>query len=87
MAGYAVKPASGPIAFRIGGTGHTRDAATGRYCRNESLSSRLRDLDLLGNKHIPRDYLEGSVEQRRALLAGLMDTDGYIDKRRVAVTS
>jgi deoxycytidine triphosphate deaminase len=78
-AGYAVAPASAPRRYRIGGAGHTRDAVTGRYARNESLSSRLRDLGLLGHKRIPREYLEASVSQRRALLAGLMDTDGYVD--------
>lgn len=31
------------------------------------------------NKFIPRDYLEGSVEQRWMLFQGLMDTDGHID--------
>lgn len=81
LAGYAVRKASGPITYRIGGTGHTRDPASGRYTRNDSLSSKLRNLGLLGNKRIPRDYLEAGVEQRRALLAGLMGTDGYVDKR------
>jgi deoxycytidine triphosphate deaminase len=36
-------------------------------------------LGLLGQKHVPRDYLEGSVDQRRALLQGLMDADGHVD--------
>jgi phage terminase large subunit-like protein len=40
----------------------------------------LRALDLLGNKHIPGDYLESSIGQRVALLQGLMDTDGTVDK-------
>lgn len=31
-------------------------------------------------KHIPKDYLFSSVEDRINLLQGLMDTDGYIDK-------
>lgn len=31
---------------------------------------------LLGNKHIPEQYLRASIQQRRDLLAGLMDTDG-----------
>jgi deoxycytidine triphosphate deaminase len=79
LAGYAVRKASGPIAYLVGGAGHTRDAVTGRYTRNGSLSSRLRDLGLLGNKHIPEIYLRASVAQRHALLEGLMDTDGYVD--------
>ena len=32
------------------------------------------------NKHIPTVYLRASVEQRLALLRGLMDTDGYVDE-------
>ena len=32
-------------------------------------------------KHIPEEYLTASVEQRLELLAGLLDTDGYLDKR------
>jgi predicted phage terminase large subunit-like protein len=38
----------------------------------------LRQLDVLRNKHIPPIYLRASVEQRRALLQGLIDTDGYV---------
>ncbi len=79
-AGYAVAPASGRLAYRIGGEGHTRDESTGRYARNGSLSSQLRNLGLLGAKRIPDEYMTGSVAQRRALLEGLMDTDGYADK-------
>jgi deoxycytidine triphosphate deaminase len=79
-AGYAVRPATGPLAFRVGGAGQTRDARTGRYCANSSFNSELRRLGLLGDKHIPTAYLQGSVAQRRALLEGLMDTDGYVDE-------
>jgi len=35
----------------------------------------------VGEKHVPRIYLEASEEQRRALLAGLLDTDGTVSKR------
>ncbi|HET7303851.1 MAG TPA: replicative DNA helicase [Segeticoccus sp.] len=38
----------------------------------------LRTLGVLGNKHIPAEYLRGSEAQRRALLAGLLDTDGTV---------
>jgi hypothetical protein len=79
LAGEAVRPASGPLAYRGGGTGRSRDPVSGRYVRNASLSSRLRELGLLGNPHIPRDYLQSSVEQRGALLEGIMDTDGDVD--------
>ena len=46
-----------------------------------SLSADLRSMGLRMNKHIPADYLAASVEQRIALLQGLMDTDGSIDSR------
>jgi hypothetical protein len=35
----------------------------------------------IGRKHIPEMYLHGSISQRRALLAGLLDTDGYCNPR------
>jgi deoxycytidine triphosphate deaminase len=65
--------------YKIGGVGHSRDADTGRYMRNLSLSSRLRDMGMLNGKYVPRRYLEASVRQRLALLQGLMDTDGFVD--------
>jgi hypothetical protein len=34
-------------------------------------------LRTMGPKHIPESYLHASIPQRRALLAGLLDTDGY----------
>jgi replicative DNA helicase len=38
----------------------------------------LRTIGVLGEKHIPADYLRASEAQRRALLAGLLDTDGTV---------
>jgi len=38
----------------------------------------LQQLDVLGNKHIPPQYLRASKAQRLALLQGLMDTDGTV---------
>lgn len=46
----------------------------------KNLVSSLSILNVLHNKHIPAQYLIGSVEQRLALLQGLMDTDGTIYK-------
>ena len=38
----------------------------------------LRSLGVLGDKHIPEMYLCASIEQRMALLQGLIDTDGDV---------
>ncbi|WP_237207633.1 replicative DNA helicase [Rothia nasimurium] len=38
----------------------------------------LRTLGILNNKHIPMQYLRASEAQRRALLAGLLDSDGTV---------
>lgn len=43
-----------------------------------SLKSMLRELGVLGRKHIPPRYLRSSISQREALLQGLMDTDGSV---------
>jgi replicative DNA helicase len=43
-----------------------------------TLRARLRTLGVLGNKHIPPSYLRAAEEQRRDLLAGLLDTDGTV---------
>jgi deoxycytidine triphosphate deaminase len=78
--GYPVRRlAYAPHLYSIGATGRTRDAVTGRYERNGTLSSRLRDLGMREGKYVPRPYLEAGVGQRLALLQGLMDTDGYVD--------
>lgn len=46
----------------------------------------LRELGVLGNKHIPAQYLHASLDQRLELLAGLLDTDGYCTARGAEVT-
>lgn len=58
--------------YRFGEDGRKRDAAC--------LKVRLREIGVLNNKHIPEEYFLGSVEQRFALLQGLMDTDGTCSK-------
>ena len=42
-----------------------------------SFQTRLRELGLLGNKHIPQVYLRADAGDRLELLQGIMDTDGY----------
>ena len=48
------------------------------------LRPKLRQLDVLNNKHIPEIYLQASKQQRLELLRGLMDTDGTCDVRGTA---
>lgn len=49
--------------------------------RFKGLQAALRKHGLLGNKHIPMEYLRASAEQRRELLRGLLDTDGSCDSQ------
>lgn len=52
---------------------------TGGYTGNKgySLQRELRKIGVLGNKHIPTNYLINSKENRLQLLAGLIDSDGH----------
>ncbi len=45
-----------------------------------SLQNKLRELNLLYNKHIPSNYLINSTKNRLELLAGLIDSDGHYEK-------
>lgn len=46
-----------------------------RYLRSVGLETYSKD------KFIPQEYLWGSIEQRKQLLFGLMDTDGNVEKK------
>ena len=46
----------------------------------------LKIYSLLNNKHIPIEYLKNSEEVRLKLLAGLIDTDGSLEKGRYEIT-
>ncbi len=45
------------------------------------LKPRLRQAGVLGDKHVPGEYLRAGHRQRLALLRGLMDTDGTMSAR------
>ena len=45
--------------------------------RISGMKEYLRQLNLLGNKHIPQEYKIDSIENRLKLLAGLIDSDGW----------
>lgn len=50
-----------------------------RRGKNNPFLEALKELNIINNKHIPLDFLTGSREQRLSLLAGLLDTDGYLN--------
>jgi predicted phage terminase large subunit-like protein len=56
----------------------TIDRADRKSFGIRGLQAKLRALGVLGNKHVPEIYLRSSIEQRQALLQGLVDTDGYV---------
>ena len=58
---------------------------TGKPGDRTGLTSDLRRLGVLHNKHIPAAYLLGSIAQREELLAGLLDTDGCVTGRNPRV--
>jgi replicative DNA helicase len=78
--GFVVRP-SGPRVYTIlvpqPEPLPARDCAS-CHRRFGSFTGLLREIGVLGDKHIPARYLRGSEAQRRALLAGLMDTDGTV---------
>ncbi len=65
--------------YRTSVRGNGAKGGNGREVQIYGLASQLRALGLIGNKHIPEAYLRGSIDQRRALLAGLLDSDGTIN--------
>jgi len=65
--------------FQIGNPHHKSGAVTFAVL---SLETVLRRLGLLRCKHIPDIYLLASRGQRAALLAGLLDSDGYASTQR-----
>ena len=79
-AGYELHKTTARYGWRIGRhpEHRTRDAL-GRYESGEGFQASLRQLGLLGDKHVPGIYLTADVDQRLALLQGLMDSDGYVD--------
>jgi hypothetical protein len=52
--------------------------------RGTGASAVLREMGVINNKHVPKQYLLASPEDRLALLQGLMDTDGSCDTRGTA---
>jgi replicative DNA helicase len=76
----------GPVTGQLPGTGLCLRC----WKEHGTVQAELRSLGVLGDKHIPETYLRASAAQRRALLAGLLDTDGTVTASgsvQLAVTS
>lgn len=73
----------------------TKDTTTAQLLFDTNFKSSLIDLNLIGkksgDKFIPEIYKQGSIKQRKALLAGLLDTDGHCQllnsKKKTGFTS
>ncbi len=55
----------------------------GRYRKllENKFRTNLKKYNLLNNKHVPIDYVNNSKDIRLKLLAGLLDSDGYLSKK------
>ncbi|MDT4943615.1 MAG: replicative helicase, partial [Pseudonocardiales bacterium] len=73
LSGPAQVPTCQDCGKRVFGWGRCRSC----HAQRGTVQAVLRSIGVLGNKHIPTAYLRASEAQRRALLAGLLDTDGY----------
>ncbi|KAA0114170.1 replicative DNA helicase [Mycolicibacterium sp. P9-22] len=71
-------PVPAPSCARCGGPSCGLVLCQGCRSAVGTLQARLRTIGVLRNKHIPMQYLRASEAQRRALLAGLLDTDGTV---------
>lgn len=67
------------------GAWHIGIIGDGRVGNNDFLNS-LKEYNLVGNKHIPQEYISNSEEVRLQLLAGLVDTDGDFNKCGYSIT-
>ncbi|MFL6052335.1 MAG: DnaB-like helicase C-terminal domain-containing protein, partial [Actinoallomurus sp.] len=87
-------PAPQPTCSRCGSSMTGVSAGSGLcsdcWKKYGTLQAVLRTIGVLENKHIPTSYLRASIQQRRDLLAGILDTDGTVTNSgsiQLAVTS
>ena len=70
--------------YEIGAVRAKTEGGRGRSVGILKLAADLRRAGVLDDKHIPEAYLYAGIEQRRALIQGLMDSDGYVQKNGAA---
>lgn len=54
--------------------------------RDNNLMGRMKEYGLFGNKHIPEPFMINDSRNRLQLLAGIIDTDGWVDSHSIAIT-
>jgi replicative DNA helicase len=91
---FVSPPAPQPTCSRCGSsmTGASDGSGLCADCwkKHGTLQAILRTIGVLDNKHIPASYLRASIQQRRDILAGILDTDGTVTSTgsiQLAVTS
>lgn len=90
----AHSPADQEVVAAIAGAGHAVSRSwvqkstgvaytefAGRRGVGSAMQRALKYLGVLNNKHIPKQYLRASKDQRLQLLAGLVDTDGHVERK------
>ena len=55
------------------------------YFKFKGINSELVKIGVKDNKHIPLFYRNSSIETRLQLIAGLIDSDGYVDRKKKSV--
>jgi hypothetical protein len=79
-----------PSRMRISKYGPKHFALVGTGGRNP-LKAALKEVGIWGHKantkFIPREYMLASIEQRQALLQGLLDTDGSVEKQSARMST
>lgn len=73
-------PISKVWVHKITGVLTTNFAGDGHFGKACSFRKDLKKIGVLNNKYIPKIYKFSSIKQRLELLAGLIDTDGSVDK-------
>ena len=61
---------------------------TSKKCVNFNfvgINQELKDICVYGNKHIPDNYLNSSIEARLQILAGIVESDGYSNKKKGSI--
>lgn len=68
-------------------TGIRRKDAKGLPNKKNPIHNIFRELNILNNKHIPHRFLTSSRETRLQLLAGLLDSDGFLSGSGYEITT